>query len=964
MPRRRSSHRQSTDRLAMFRPARNGAVVSLLPDRLRRRALPLTPVSGESLEIRRLLSGTASEAAAPTPRIIGGNEVTPGEYPFMISMQTQTGFHFCGGILIRPDWVLTAAHCNPDTTAGLQLVAGVQDLRTVDSDPAVQVRSAEQVFIHPDFARSPYLTADVALIKLDRPFEITDRVQTIDFARPEDAESFEEGDPVIVTGWGRIFENGPASNVLREATSAISDFELSSQIYVDTFGAPLDEEAHIPLIDPESGFGGSGQGDSGGPLLVLDENGDLIVAGLTSFGIQTADRPDVPGVYARVATYADYIEGVLAAENPNSSLSGRVFVDTDGNGSFGEGDIPLGDQTVFLDLNGNGVRDSNASADVFTSDGAVNLPDLDTATATITIDDEIDINDLNVSMNIQHPFSYDLVITLTSPSGTEVTLFEVTNFAGIGSDLFATFDDESPIPIENGVAPYAGVFRPVEPLAAFDGESTEGEWTLTLTDIIGGGSGTLFDWNITVNGGIDEPTAQTTPGGTYTFENLTPALYTVGLDDPSGEFVFTSPQNGLQQVQVAAEQSRTGLNFGVQGTGGQDDLVAINPLDGRIYVARSTGTEFENQNFGFASGGDLRLLGDVNGDGRDDLITVDGDIPFAEISRRSRFESTPDQIIGDLPASFGSSSTSVVGDFNGDGLADVINWQEQTGTITLFERTDFGFEASRVGSVDTASFENLLVGDFDGDGSDDIALRSSTTGTWFVGFGGDDLADNGFTYDNFGTYNPEVGFDTFLVGDFNGDGLDDITARVSSNGAMYIGLSNGDLFAARVWDVFNPNATFETFRVGDFNGDGLDDLFSRVAENGGTYVSFSNGTRFLSQSQGTIPDVFVDYVVGDYDGDGADDLSVRNGDNGVIVNGLFNGTRLEFSVWGRWSPIDWDVIGAFDVSGPTSTGQIDNTGGTGTPTPNSRAATIPPAATDTDDEAVVLLDTLFESGEA
>jgi len=97
------------------------------------------------------------------------------------------------------------------------------------------------------------------------------------------------------------------------------------------------------------------------------------------------------------------------------------------------------------------------------------------------------LTDLNVYIGITHTYTGDLTITLTSPSGTSVELF---NTCGTEENLDVEFDDGQPV-LVCGVP---GVYAPANPLAAFNGEIFLGNWTLTVVDVAGGDTGTLDQW--------------------------------------------------------------------------------------------------------------------------------------------------------------------------------------------------------------------------------------------------------------------------------------------------------------------------------------------------------------------------------------------------------------------------------------------------------------------------------------
>ena len=137
------------------------------------------------------------------------------------------------------------------------------------------------------------------------------------------------------------------------------------------------------------------------------------------------------------------------------------------------------------------------------------IPDEGTVTSTTTIDqasfaelvgDAADMNvpviDVNVTINIEHEFSEDLVITLIAPDGTEVLL---SSDNGSASDFTNTvFDDSAASAIIDGESPFTGVFRPEEPLSNVNGINAFGDWQLRVEDNQFDGTGTLLNWTLQI----------------------------------------------------------------------------------------------------------------------------------------------------------------------------------------------------------------------------------------------------------------------------------------------------------------------------------------------------------------------------------------------------------------------------------------------------------------------------------
>ncbi|WP_040279344.1 zinc-dependent metalloprotease [Psychroserpens damuponensis] len=116
-------------------------------------------------------------------------------------------------------------------------------------------------------------------------------------------------------------------------------------------------------------------------------------------------------------------------------------------------------------------------------------------TSTITITDDLPVEDVNVTVNIDHDWIRDIRVTLTSPNGTEVILTNNIGLDGAGEYLNTIFDQEASLAIEDQVSPFSGTFTPLEDLSVIYGEMSAGDWVLTVTDLfnIDGGNFNAFE---------------------------------------------------------------------------------------------------------------------------------------------------------------------------------------------------------------------------------------------------------------------------------------------------------------------------------------------------------------------------------------------------------------------------------------------------------------------------------------
>ncbi|MBW3923207.1 serine protease, partial [Neisseria meningitidis] len=107
-------------------------------------------------------------------RIVNGEEAVPHSWPWQVSLQDYTGFHFCGGSLISENWVVTAAHCNVRTSH--QVILGEHDRSSKAED--IQVMKVDKVFKNPRF-NGFTISHDILLIKLASPAQLNMRVSPV-----------------------------------------------------------------------------------------------------------------------------------------------------------------------------------------------------------------------------------------------------------------------------------------------------------------------------------------------------------------------------------------------------------------------------------------------------------------------------------------------------------------------------------------------------------------------------------------------------------------------------------------------------------------------------------------------------------------------------------------------------------------------------------------------------------------
>ena len=215
---------------------------------------------------------TINPGELPMPMIVGGTEVDPAcpdcKYPFMVSVQWtgNWGGHYCGGSLVREDWVVTAAHCmTGESTSGTVVKIG---LHNVNGTTGSETRYIDEIIIHPNY-NSNSLNNDYALLHLTQPSSF-EPIQLV-------TDDSHDEEPVMSTvmGWGATSSGGWSSNTLLEVDVPIDD----------SCGSIGNQVTNNMICAGDSNGGeDSCQGDSGGPLIMTNSDGEYELIGIVSWG--------------------------------------------------------------------------------------------------------------------------------------------------------------------------------------------------------------------------------------------------------------------------------------------------------------------------------------------------------------------------------------------------------------------------------------------------------------------------------------------------------------------------------------------------------------------------------------------------------------------------------------------------------------------------------------------------------
>ncbi|XP_070129842.1 granzyme B-like [Equus caballus] len=239
-----------------------------------------------------LLLAILVSPGAEAGEIIGGHEARPHSRPYMALVQflIEEKKHRCGGVLVRQDFVLTAAHC---WGSSFKVTLGAHDIEKQETTQ--QNFSVKAAIPHPDYNPKNY-SNDIMLLKLERKAKLTAAVRTLSLPRAK--AQVRPRQVCRVAGWGIVSPMGSFSDTLQEVELTVQQ-DRECESYLRNY---YNSTTQLCVGDPKEKKS-SFKGDSGGPLVCKN-----VIQGIVSYG---RNNGTPPRAFTKVSSFLSWIKKTM-----------------------------------------------------------------------------------------------------------------------------------------------------------------------------------------------------------------------------------------------------------------------------------------------------------------------------------------------------------------------------------------------------------------------------------------------------------------------------------------------------------------------------------------------------------------------------------------------------------------------------------------------------------------------------
>jgi hypothetical protein len=340
---------------------------------------------------------------SPTSDIVGGSNTTIDQQPWQVLLNTG-----CGGSIIGPNTILTAAHCvAPYSASQLIVYAGVTFISQRTSG---QVRGVSKISIHPNY-NSSTVNADIAVLELSSPIAFNADAQPIRFDGGTGIEF--EGNLAFISGWGNTGTSSSAPDQLQSAAVGLGDINSLQQ---NQYNFPLNSG-----MIPAGGTVSTCNGDSGGPLWV-NNNGQSFLVGVTSAKAISGCGSSNPAIFTRVSSYCQWVLQQVS-DAANIVGSGALC----NSASYSVNNQPLNTTVTWSSSNPNALSINNSG--IATRQNNFN----DIVTITATFSNNCGSGNKNRSVTVGPPLLSSILVNSQSTNPANVC---INNFASLDAVPF------------------------------------------------------------------------------------------------------------------------------------------------------------------------------------------------------------------------------------------------------------------------------------------------------------------------------------------------------------------------------------------------------------------------------------------------------------------------------------------------------------------------------------------------